>query len=62
MKQSRWYKIKGKQAFIFDNGYEDKSQSVSIVPVSGLTYYRNNFNLYKAWGQLWNQKNILNLG
>ena len=50
MKQSRWYKIKGKQAFIFDSGYEDKSQSVSFVRKEDLSYYRNNFNLYKAWG------------
>ena len=51
MKESRWYKIKGKQAFIFDSGYEDKSQSVSIVPKEQLSYYRNNFNLQKAWDQ-----------
>ena len=51
MKESRWYKIKGKQAFIFDSGYEDKSQSVSIVRKEELNYYRNNFNLYKAWDQ-----------
>ena len=50
MKHSRWYKIKGKQAFIFDNGYEDKSQSISIVPKEQLSYYRNNFNLQKVWG------------
>lgn len=49
IKEPRWYKIKGNQAFIFDCGYEDKSQSVSIVPKEQLGYYRNNFNLYKAW-------------
>ena len=48
MKESRWYKIKGKQAFIFDSGYEDKSQSVSIVPKDQLSYYKSNFNLQKA--------------
>ena len=49
MKQSRWYKIKGKQAFIFDSDYTDKSQTVSIVPKEQLIYYRNNFNLQKIW-------------
>ena len=49
MKESRWYKIEGNVAFIFDNGYEDKSQSVSIIPKEQLSYYRNNFNLQKAW-------------
>ena len=49
MKESRWYKIKGNQAFIFDNGYEDQSQSVSVVPKEQLSYYRNNFNLQKIW-------------
>ena len=49
MKESRWYKIKGKQVFIFDNGYENKSQSVSIVSISELKYYKNNFNLRKVW-------------
>ena len=49
MKESRWYKIEGKKAFIFDSGYEDKSQSVSIIPKEQLSYYRNNFNLQKAW-------------
>lgn len=50
MKQSRWYRIKGKQAFIFDSGYENKSQSVSIIPKEQLIYYRNYFNLQKLWG------------
>ena len=37
MKESRWYKIKGNMAFIFDSGYEDKSQSVSIIPKEQLS-------------------------
>lgn len=50
MKQSRWYKVEAGLAHIFDNGYEDKSQSVSIVHVSDLSYYRQNFKLSKSWG------------
>jgi len=50
MKQSRWYKIENGQAFIFDNGYENMSETVSIVPVSDLSYYRQNFKLSKSWG------------
>jgi len=49
VKESRWYKIENGQALIFDNGYQDKSQSVSIVPKEQLSYYRNNFNLQKVW-------------
>lgn len=49
MRESRWYKIENGQAFIFDSGYEDKSQSVSIVPLSDLSYYRRNFHLQKLW-------------
>lgn len=50
MKESRWYKIENGQAFIFDNGYENMSQSVSVVRVSDLPYYRRNFKLSKSWG------------
>jgi len=49
MKQSRWYKIENDLAHIFDSGYEDKSLSVSIVPISDLAYYRQKFNLRKLW-------------
>ncbi|QDP50251.1 MAG: hypothetical protein Tp178MES00d2C33159851_41 [Prokaryotic dsDNA virus sp.] len=50
MKQSRWYKIEAGMAHIFDSGYENKSQSVSVVPLSDLHYYRQNFKLQKLWG------------
>lgn len=50
MKQSRWYKIESGTAHIFDSGYENKSQSVSVVPISDLSYYRQNFKLFKSWG------------
>mgnify|MGYP000895435813 CR=1 FL=1 len=49
MKESRWYKVEAGMVHIFDNGYEDKSQSVSIVTKEQLSYYRNNFNLQKLW-------------
>ena len=50
MKDSRWYKVDNDQALIFDNPYENMSESVSIVPVSDLSYYRRNFKLRKSWG------------
>jgi len=50
MKESRWYKIENGQAFIFDSGYENMSETVSIVHVSDLSYYRQNFKLRKSWG------------
>lgn len=50
MKQSRWYKIEAGMAHIFDSGYENRSQSVSVVPISDLYYYRQNFKLSKSWG------------
>ena len=50
MKESRWYKIENGQALIFDNGYENMSETVSIVHVSDLYYYRQNFKLRKSWG------------
>ena len=49
-KESRWYKVENGQAFIFDNGYENMSETVSIVHVSDLYYYRQNFKLSKSWG------------
>jgi len=50
MKEQRWYKVENGEAFIFDNGYENMSESVSIVPVSDLSYYRQNFKLSKSRG------------
>lgn len=50
MKESRWYKVENGEALIFDNPYENMSESVSIVPVSDLSYYGRNFKLRKSWG------------
>lgn len=50
MKSTRYYKIIDGMAFVYDGPFADSSMSVSIVPVDGLKYYHNNFNLQKAWG------------
>jgi len=50
MKESRWYKIENGLAFVFDDGYENMSQSVSIVRIKDLSYYRRTFKLSKSWG------------
>ena len=49
MKESRFYEVVGDAVYIYDNGYKDKSKSVSVVNKSDLNYYRNNFNLRKVW-------------
>lgn len=50
MKEQRWYEVEGEQVYIFDSGYKDQAQSVSIVTKSDLAFYRNNFKLSKVWG------------
>lgn len=49
MSKARWYEVEGATAFIYDHPYPKHSQSVSIVPVAQLTYYRSNFTLRKCW-------------
>lgn len=50
MKQKRWYEIVNDLVYIYDNGYSNKSQSVSVVHKSELSYYRSAFILEKSWG------------
>ena len=51
MKEQRWYEVVGNQVFIYDSGYKDQSQSVSIVTKTDLSSYRNNFKLAKLWSK-----------
>ena len=50
MKTSRYYEIIDGMAHVYDSPFTSKAQSVSIVPVSDLAYYRRNFALSKIWG------------
>lgn len=52
MKTARWYEIVGEVAHVYDAPYRNKACSVSIVPVSDLTYYRRTFVLSKIWGDV----------
>lgn len=49
MKASRYYKIVNDMVYVYDSPFPDNAQSVSIVPISDLTYYRRNFELSKVW-------------
>lgn len=49
-KQSRYYEIIEGMAYIYDQPFTSKAQSVTIVPLSDLAYYRRNFALSKVWG------------
>jgi hypothetical protein len=49
IKKQRWYEIVDGMAHIYGSGYKQFSQSVSIVPISDLSYYRDNFKLNKVW-------------
>lgn len=49
IKELRWYEIVNDTAHIYDSGYKQFSTSVSIVPISDLSYYRANFKLAKIW-------------
>lgn len=48
MKESRWYEIDGETAYVYDAPECRYSQSVSIVSVAALDYYRQNFRLRKV--------------
>lgn len=50
MRASRYYEIIDNMAHVYDAPYSSKAQSVSIVPLSDLAYYRRNFALSKVWG------------
>ena len=50
MKESRYYEIVDGMAHIYESPYSSKAQSVSIVPLSDLAYYRRNFGLSRVWG------------
>ena len=49
MKAQRWYTIEDDQAFVYDHPHPRHAQSVSIVRVADLAYYRTTFRLTKAW-------------
>lgn len=49
-KASRYYEIIGDMAYVYDAPFSSMAQSVSIVPVSDLAYYRRHFALTKIWG------------
>ena len=49
-KPSRWYEIDGDTLYVYDAPWRDFSQSVSIVNVRDLPYYRANFRLRKIEG------------
>lgn len=49
IKKQRWYEIVDGMAHIYDSGIKKYSTSVSIVPISDLVYYRNDFKLTKIW-------------
>jgi hypothetical protein len=48
-KERTTIEIKDGHAYIYNNPIPDKATSVSIVLVSGLDYYRNEFYLRKVW-------------
>jgi hypothetical protein len=55
MKDKRWYEIEidetgAKLAHVYSQPYKDQSPDVSIVKVSDLQFYRNNFILERLWG------------
>ena len=50
IKASRYYEIIDGMARVYDAPFSSMAQSVSIVPVSDLAYYRRNFTLSKIWG------------
>jgi hypothetical protein len=50
MKTLRYYEIIEGMAYVYEAPYSSLALSVSVVPVSDLTYYRNNFQLSKIWG------------
>lgn len=49
MKQQRWYEIIDGLAHVYDSHNSETSQSVSIVKIEDLKFYRNNFELSKVW-------------
>ena len=49
MKSQRWYEVLDGMLHIYDNGHKKYSQNVSIVSLSDMKFYRNNFTLRKLW-------------
>ena len=52
-KKTRYYEVLENTAHIYDTPYKDNSLSLSIVPVTDLSYYRNNFRLLKVKQGKW---------
>lgn len=50
-KEGRWYEIVDEWAYVYSEPYKDNSPDVSIVKVTDLQFYRNNFKLEKIWGE-----------
>ena len=48
-KEQRWYAVEGNTAYIYDAPFPEKSQSISIVNLEDLKYYRTNFKLERIW-------------
>ena len=48
-KQARWYEVDGATAYVYDAPWPHQSQSISIIHVADLAYYRTNFDLRKIW-------------
>ena len=48
-KQERWYEIDGNTVYVYDHPYPDRAQSVSVVRIADLEYYRRTFRLTKVW-------------
>ena len=49
MKKQRWFERKDGMLYIYDEPYQNKAKSVSIVQESDLSYYRSNFILKRVW-------------
>ena len=49
MKAQRWYLTEGQTLYVYDAPFPHRAVSVSIVPLSDLTYYRRTFHLRRAW-------------
>jgi hypothetical protein len=50
MKVPRYYQVIDGTAYVYDAPYPNTSQSVSIVSVADLAWYRAHFALSKIWG------------
>lgn len=45
VKQSRWYKIEYRKAYVYETATPTKKDHVSVVGIEDLTYYRKEFDL-----------------